>query len=253
MAKKRGFPMQGELVICAVKKLNPNSADVFLEEYGMDGMVHISEIVTGWVRNIKDHIKVGQTGVAKVIRVNEDEGYIALSLKRVDSRQEKEKLKEYNLDKKAEKMLEMAAEKRKKTLDQAYKEVGFTLQESFGSLFKAFKKSVSGPEGLISRGIAAEWAEAISDVAVKNIEQKEFEFRADLTLRSYDENGLDSIKELLGNAEKAGLEVLYISAPRYMLKFRTKDAKKGEREFQEILEKLESKSKKVETSAKIIE
>ncbi|MBS3054630.1 MAG: S1 RNA-binding domain-containing protein [Candidatus Aenigmarchaeota archaeon] len=253
MAKKRGFPMQGELVICVVKRLNPNSADVFLEEYGMDGMVHISEIVTGWVRNIKDHIKVGQTGVAKVIRVNEAEGYIALSLKRVDSRQEKEKLKEYNLDKKAEKMLGMAAEKRKKTLDQAYKEVGFTLQESFGSLFKAFKKAASGAEGLTSRGIPAEWAEAIAEVASKSIVQKEFEFRAELTLRSYDEDGLGAIKDLLANAEKEGVDVHYVSAPRYMLKFRTKDAKKGEREFQQILEKLESTSKKVETSAKMIE
>ncbi|HLD83714.1 MAG TPA: S1 RNA-binding domain-containing protein [archaeon] len=253
MAKKRGFPMQGELVICVVKRLNPNSADVFLEEYGKEGMVHISEIVTGWVRSIKDHIKIGQTGVAKVMRVNESEGYIALSLKRVDSRQEKEKMKEYNLDKKAEKMLGMAAEKMKKTLDQAYAEVGFTLQESFGSLFKAFKKAASGGDALKSRGIPEEWASVIAEVAAKNIEQKEFAFKADLTLRSYEGDGLEAIKELLGNAEKAGVEVHYISAPRYMLKFRTKDAKKGERQFQEILDTLESKSKKVESSAKITE
>jgi translation initiation factor 2 alpha subunit (eIF-2alpha) len=99
MTKKRGFPMQGELVICTVKKLNPNSADVVLTEYQKEAMIHISEIVSGWVRNIKDHLKPAQTVVAKVMRVNEQDGYIALSVKRVDVRQEKEKLKEYNLDK----------------------------------------------------------------------------------------------------------------------------------------------------------
>ena len=113
--------MQGELVICTVNKINPNSAYVILEEYGKEGMIHISELVSGWVRNIKDHVKVGQKVVAKITRVNENDGYIALSLKRVDDRQEKEKLKEYNLDNKAERMLEIVAKERKKTLKRGEK------------------------------------------------------------------------------------------------------------------------------------
>jgi translation initiation factor 2 subunit 1 len=251
MTKKRGFPMQGELVICTVKKLNPNSADVVLTEYQKEAMIHISEIVSGWVRNIKDHLKPAQTVVAKVMRVNEQDGYIALSVKRVDVRQEKEKLKEYNLDKKAEKMLEMAAKVNKKTLEKAYEEVGFTLQESFGSLFKAFKKSITSPDSLISRGISEEWVSIIKEIAEKNIEQKEFEFKAKAELKSYSGDGVNDIKELLKEAESLGLEVLYISAPEYLLKLKTKDAKRGERLFAEAVKKLESASNKKKIENKI--
>lgn len=252
MSKKRGFPMQGELVIGIVKRIHPNSVDVHLEEYDRDAMLHISEIVSGWVKSIKDHLKIGQKIVTKVQRINEPEGYISLSLKRVDRRQEKEKLKEYNLDAKAEKMLEMAAGQKKKSLAVAYKEVGYDMQEAFGSLFKAFKKSISNPEALESRGISESWITVIRDIAEKSIEQKEFEFQARATLRSYDENGLKEIKNVLKKAEELGASVHYLSAPLYMLKFTTKDAKKGEKQFNGLLKNVESASKKVEIKVEII-
>ncbi|MBI4014591.1 MAG: S1 RNA-binding domain-containing protein [Candidatus Aenigmarchaeota archaeon] len=253
MAKKRGFPMQGELVICIVRHVNPNSAELILEEYDKEGMIHISEIVSGWVNSIKDHLKAGQKVVAKVTKVNEDDGYIALSIKRVEPRQEKEKLKEYNLDKKAEKLLEMAAKLKKKTLSAAYEEVGFAMQEHFGSLFKAFKKAMGSPTALTDKGIPEGWASVIQEIAEKNIEQKEFEFRANATMTTHEPDGIDAIKALLGEAEKMGIGVHYISAPFYMFKYRTKDAKKGEKYFTDAIEKIKARARpKIECKAEIV-
>ena len=109
MVKKRGFPMLGEIVICKITKINPNSAFARLEEYNKEGMIHISEISSGWVRDIRQHVKPNQSVIAKVVRLNEGSGEISLSLKRVDDKQQNEKMKDYNLNKKAEKMLEIAA------------------------------------------------------------------------------------------------------------------------------------------------
>ena len=238
MVRKRGIPQQGELVICKIDKISPNSATAILIEYNIEGMIHISEVFSGWVRDIRNHIKSGQQVVAKVTRIDEEKRFISLSLKRVDNKQEKDKIKEYNLEQKAEKMLEMAAKSLNKDLDTAYEEIGFLLQENFGSIYEGFKKSIKNPAQLASRGISEEWIKVMQEIAEKNIEQKEFEFRAKLFIRNYEPNGLEKIKKILLNAEKSGLEVKYIAAPEYLVRFKTKNAKKGEKEFTEKLTKL---------------
>ena len=239
MVKKRGMPSIGELVICKISKINPNSAFAYLEEYGIEGMIHISEVSSGWIRDIRQFVKTGQTAVAKVTRV--EENHVSLSLKRVDKKQENNKIKDYRLNQRAEKMLQIAAEGMKKTLDKAYEEVGFVLQENFGSLYEGFKLSMSNPQLLKERGIPEKWVEQLKMVAEKTIVQKEFEFRARLHIKIYKEGGVNIIKEIVTNARKSGLDVRYIAAPEYLVKFKTMNAKKGEREFIDLLEKIKYK------------
>ncbi|MBI2578277.1 MAG: S1 RNA-binding domain-containing protein [Candidatus Aenigmarchaeota archaeon] len=236
MVKKRGLPSEGELVICTITKINPNSAFAFMEEYGKEGMIHISEIAPGWVRDIRQHLKTGQTGVAKVMRI--DDKTISLSIKRVDDNQRNQKTKEYNLENKAERLLEIAAKKLEKNLDQAYEEVGFLLQEKFGSIYEGFKTALNAPDNLKKRGIPDKWVEVIREVAEKSIEQKEFEFKARLLINTYKPNGVIIIKDILKKAAAAGLDVRYIAAPEYLVRYKTKNAKKGQRYIEEKLEEL---------------
>ena len=245
MVRKRGFPSLGELVIYKINRVNPNSAFAILEEYKKEGMIHISEISSGWVRDIRNHIKAGQTGVAKVIRV--EGGHISLSLKRVDKRQENERMREYKLDQKAEKMLELVAKKLGKSTNEAYSLVGFYLQENFGSLHKGFKMAMKKPDKL---EIPSEWIEAMAEIAKKSIEQKEFIFKARLSMKSYKGNGINIIKGLLRKAARNGLEVKYIAAPEYMVIYKTKEAKKGEKEFLSALDNI--KTADAEVSYKVL-
>lgn len=243
------MPSEGELVICTITKINPNSAFAFLEEYGKEGMVHISEVATGWVRDIRQHLKTGQTGVAKVMRI--DGETISLSIKRVDDNQRNQKTKEYNLENKAERLLEIAAQKLGRNLDQAYEEVGFLLQEKFGSIYEGFKTALNAPDNLKKRGIPDKWVEVIREVAEKSIEQKEFEFRARLLINTYKPNGVIIIKDILKKAVSAGLDVRYIAAPEYLVRYKTKNAKKGQRYIEEKLEEL-SKNKDAEVKFELL-
>ena len=245
MARKRGFPSLGELVIYRINRVNPNSAFAILEEYKKEAMIHISEISSGWVRDIRNHIKVGQTGVAKIVRI--EGGHVSLSLKKVDKRQENERMREYRLDQKAEKMLELVAKKFGKGIDEAYSLVGFYLQENFGSLHKGFEMAMKKPDQL---EIPAQWVEAMGDIAKKSIEQKEFIFKARLLIKSYKGNGINIIKELLRKAAKDGLEIKYIAAPEYMVVYKTKEAKKGKREFLSVLDNI--KATDAEVSYKVL-
>lgn len=236
LARKRGEPDRGEIVVCTITNINPHSAFVHIEEYNKEGMIHISEIASGWVKDIRKFVKKGQTVIAKIVR--KDGRGLLLSLKRVDKRQENERMKEYRLSQRAEKMLEMTAKDLNKTLDEAYEEIGYLLQENFGSMYEGFKTLVTNPEKINKINLPKEWVDALKPIAEKNIEQKDFEFRAMLKVRSLDPNGIETVKKILSKAEKSHLSVHYIAAPDYMVKYTTKHAKKGEKEFTEILENL---------------
>ncbi len=237
--QKRGLPSQGEFVIGKVTRINPNSAFVALEEYPVEGMVHISEITSGWVRDIRNHIRVGQPVVARVMRVD-DKNHISLSVKRVSQSEAKEKMKAYNMEKKADRMLEMIAAKLKISMEDIYREIGFALHDNFGSLYEGFRRSLQNPDSLRKRGIDEKWILLLKEVAEKSIEQKEFVFSSRLFLKTYKPDGINIVKNVLMEAEKLGLEVKYISAPEYLVRYRTKLAKKGEKEFLEKLDRLAS-------------
>ncbi len=49
-----------------------------------DGLIHISEISYGYVRNVNDFIKIGDKIYAKVIGIDKDTGKINLSIKDID-------------------------------------------------------------------------------------------------------------------------------------------------------------------------
>ena len=234
MVKKRGMPSSGELVICKVENINPHSAFLRLQEYGIEGMVHISEVSSGWVRDIRNHVKIGQTVVAKVTRI--DGNNISLSLKRVDEKQRNDKIRESNFEEKAEKMLELAAKQLDKTLEEAYEEAGYILQEKFGTIYEGFRKSMT--HNIVERGIPQQWATVIKEVAEKSITQKEFVFKARLFVKTLKPGGVNVIKGILGEVEKNGLEVRYIAAPEYLVRYKTKNAKQGRKHFAEALENL---------------
>ena len=235
MVKKKGFPEVGEFVLCRISRINPNSAFAALEEYGMEGMVHISEVSAGWVRDIRKFVKPNELRVAKVVRID-DQGRISLSLKRVSKNDENRRMKSFRLEHRAEKMLELAAQLLKKSPEET-EEVGFKLQE-FGSLYDAFLAALQRPDSLVKKGVPERWVSALKEIAEKNIEQKEFEFKANLTLKTFKPNGVYIIKTILAEAEKMNLDVRYIAAPNYLVKYKSKNAKKGEREFLEKLGKL---------------
>ena len=50
---------------------------------GKDGMIHVSELKQGFVKNVEEVVKLGDFVRAKIIKVDEDGGSIGLSLKQM--------------------------------------------------------------------------------------------------------------------------------------------------------------------------
>lgn len=78
----------GAIVEGKVTGLTAFGAFVSLPD-GKSGMVHISEVSTSFVKDIKDFLKEGQTVKVKVVGISE-EGKISLSIRKAEAPKERE-------------------------------------------------------------------------------------------------------------------------------------------------------------------
>ena len=86
-------PEVGELVLALIKKISSHGVTVNLEEYdNRSGFLHISEVATGWVKNISRFVTINQKVVLKVIRLDVVRGEVDLSLRQVSGEERKQKL-----------------------------------------------------------------------------------------------------------------------------------------------------------------
>jgi len=70
----------GQIVKGKVIGLQQYGAFIALDEE-VKGLIHISEITDGFVRDIRDFLNVGDAVMVKVIAINPDDGNVALSLR----------------------------------------------------------------------------------------------------------------------------------------------------------------------------
>lgn len=234
LLKRKGFPEENELLLCTVTNTFHHGVFVDVEEYGKSGMIHISEVSPGRIRNIRDFVKQGKKIVCKVLRIDEERGHIDLSLRRVNERQKKEKINEIKQEQKAEKIIEFAAKKLDKDFKKLYDEITLKIFEKYDFVHLCFEDVVKGDVSLEKFGIDKKIAELLTESVKERMKPAEVFVKGELKLKSYAENGVEIIKEALNKAlNKDNVVVLYGGAGRYKIKVNANDYKDAE----DILEK----------------
>jgi general stress protein 13 len=74
----------GSIVKGKVTGIQPYGAFVALDEE-TQGLVHISEIAHGFVKDIHDHVKVGEEVTVKILSVDEESQRISLSIRAAEN------------------------------------------------------------------------------------------------------------------------------------------------------------------------
>ncbi|MDY6771613.1 MAG: S1 RNA-binding domain-containing protein [Candidatus Nanohaloarchaea archaeon] len=217
MRSYKDRPDEGSLVVIEVEEINPHSVYAQLEEYpGVNGLIHISEISRSWVRDIRKHLDEGEKTVALVLEEDDDDSdSVNLSLKRVNDNQKREKMQEWNKEKKADKFIEKVADRAGEDFDEVYENVAFPLQQEFGNTFDGFEEAVVDQEA-IEDVIDDRYRDDVIDVAKDNISLKQVKLEGELDIEVPTGHGLATIKEAIKAGD--GVEVDYISAPKYKIK-----------------------------------
>lgn len=233
--KYSGWPDAGELVVGKVDAIEDFGVFVDLEEYeDKRGLVHISEVASGWIKNVRDHVREGQTVVCKVLSVDEDSHQIDLSLKDVNDHQRKETIQRWKNEQKAEKWLTIAIGE---DADRdRFIEVAEALLGSQGSLYEAFEATaIHGEEALEDVQLDEDTIDAIVETARENVSVPYVEVSGYVDLSTPEPDGVDVVRDALRSAEGNGevpdeieLSVTYVGAPEYRVKVRAPNYKAAE-------------------------
>ena len=76
---------KNEVILGTVTGIEKYGIFVTLDEY-YNGLIHISEISDGFVRNINNYVTIGETIKARILEVDEDGYQVKLSIKNLDYR-----------------------------------------------------------------------------------------------------------------------------------------------------------------------
>jgi translation initiation factor 2 subunit 1 len=238
--KKEGFPEEDELVMCTVTKVQFHSVFATLDEYGKSGMIHISEVSPGRIRNIRDFVKEGKKVVCKVLRINTEKGHIDLSLRRVTETQRRKKVDELKQEQKAEKILEFISKDMNLDAKKLFWDISKNISKKYSSLYEFFQQVVTDTNAIKDAGIDAEIEKKLEEAIKARIKESSVKIEGKLKLTSYAANGVDVIKEALKKAAETGnesLSIKYLGAGTYNIEVNASDYKEAEKILEDALEK----------------
>lgn len=238
MSRVRGFPEHGELVVCTVKNVKNFGAFVTLDEYDdKEGFVHVRDVATGWVKYIRDYIREGQKIVCKVLGVDSSKGHIDLSLKSVNEHQKREKIQQWKNEKKAEKLMEIIAERMSISIDDAYDMFGNDLLDVYETLYGAFEAVVADQEDFV-QDFSGDWLDTFIEVAKENVVPPSVQIDGILELTSSAPDGMERVKHALMAAEACAdgydVEITCVGCPKYRIVVTAAEYKEAEEIMKEI-------------------
>lgn len=242
-AKKVEWPEPGELVLATVRKITDFGAYVTLDEYGKEGLLHVSEISSGWVRNIREFVREEQKVVLKVLRVNAEKGQVDLSLRRVSRHERREKVLSSKMEKKAESLMRSVSEKLQIPFEELYAKTGAQIEEKFGGVYEGLEKAArEGPDALVEAGLPKDLATALAEVAKDKIKPPFVKVKGVLELQSLKPNGIVVVREALLSAQKiekprdTRIRLYAVAAPKYAVEVMAEDYKEAEKILQKAAE-----------------
>ena len=271
MVKSRSkFPKEGTFVIAKVTVVQDQYVYVDLIDFeGLDseecarGMIHISEISSRWIKNIRNYVRIGQRIVLRVLRVDAEKGHVDLSLRRVNSAQRENRMKEWKYAVKFENLLQFLTETEGVNMsqDEAYELIGFPVLDFFDTYQEAIESLKENGDEILSElnGITDEIKSALLKIINENVSISTVSISGKVKLSFTSENGIDHIKDSLTEAlkiipskETRNIQISYIAAPFYRLEIISKDYLDAENILSDALEVIEHSAEKYNGSFEFI-
>ena len=248
------LPEVGYIVIATIKRVESYGAYVGLDEFGgKEGLLHISEISSRWVRNIRNHVRPGQKVVLQVLRTDPSKEQVDLSLRRVSRDEKRKKLEEWKKARKSETLLTQVAHGLGKDVDELYEAEGVKIVERYGSLYEGLEAaSKQGVSALTEAGVSADIAEILSEIAKEKIVIKGVTVQGVIEMTSLGSEGVEDIKSAFIDASTVAEEydsnitITTLGAPKYRIELAAEDYKKAELALDKTVSSIRSNWEKVE-------
>jgi translation initiation factor 2 subunit 1 len=237
------WPEVGDFVVVTVQRVESYGAYVSLDEYSnKEGLLHISEISSRWVRNIRNHVRPNQKVVLQVLRTDPGKGQVDLSLRRVSRDDKRKKLESWKKARKAETLLAQAAQELGTGVPELYGSVGVKLVEAYGSLYEGLEvASKKGVDALKDAGVDAKTAKVLSTIAQDKIIIKGVTVQGVFEATAMSSSGVMDIKDAFMKVEEVAQEneattkIYTLGAPKYRIELTAEDYKKAEQALDQVV------------------
>ncbi len=249
--RKQGLPEVEDIVLCKVSKLYPNTVFVDLLEYpGKTGMIYISEIAPGRIRNLREYVELDRQIVCKVLKVDPHSGNIDLSLRRVNSAQRSAKLEEIKQELKAETLVKSIAEKTKRPLEEVYAMVSQQVFKEYSHLYLCFREIAEDAANLEKLGVENSLAHELTAVILEKFKPPKVTISGEIRLTTYASDGIEKIKIIFAEITKAvpSLSTFYLGGGRYKFGIEDVDYKAAEKKLHKAEELLAKFNDKLSTA-----
>ena len=198
-----------------------NSVFCTLDEYGLQGMIHISEVSPGRIRNIREHVQEGKKIICMILRLNRERNQIDLSLRRVTETQKRAKNLELKAEMKAEKLIEHYAQQElKQPPEKVYQEIAGPILKQYEYVHFAFNEVAEGTTTLEKLGVPKPHATRLSEIIVEKMPPKNVTIKGTLSISTYAENGVETVQKALLAARAADekhITINYLGNGQYRL------------------------------------
>ncbi len=194
-------------------------------------MIHISEVSPGRIRNINDFVKVGKAIVCKVLRINTERGHIDLSLRRVNDNQKRKKMDKIKQELKAEKIIEDSAKILEQDVQKFYEKVSKIPMEQDGYVYPSFEAVIEEDYDLNELQLDKKEVEILEKLVKERIKLKQVEIVGNITVKTYEPNGVEIVKKALimvEDIDREKITVKYLGASKFKLRIIAHDYKEAE-------------------------
>ena len=245
--RKQGLPGEDEVLLCTVTNVQYNSVFCALDEYpGLSGMIHISEVTAGRIRNIREYVQEGRKIVCKVLHVDQAKGHIDLSLRRVMEGQRREKNAAIKQELKAENLLTHVAKELKTDIKELYPNVMEAVSDRYEYLFRAFEAVVDGQFSFTSTKLDKKSATRIDDLVKERIKPKSVSVESVLHISTFAENGVQKVRDaLIAGRDAAKGDLRYLGAGSWKFTVTAEEYKDAEKRLKACVDAVEKAFKKV--------
>jgi len=241
------WPETGEMVVATVTRLESYGAYVALDEYdNKEALLHISEISSRWVRNIRNHVRENQKVVLQVLRVDPSKGQVDLSLRRVNKDDRRKKIEQWKKTRKAETLLKLAATELKMTPNDLFDEISPKLNEANVSLYDTLEQTAKkGITILTDLGIKEKTSESLASVAKDKIIVKGVTIQGVFEVTAMGSRGVEEIKDVfhtikdLGEETESTISLYTLGSPKYRVEVTAEDYKKAELALDRVVKQAE--------------
>jgi len=248
MIAPKEMPDAGELVLIKITKVLPHGAYCKLVEYNFEAYIPIAEVSSGWIKNIREFIREGQQDVAKTIFVDKDKRSVDVSLKKTTQKEKKDKISEYNTEKRAENIFNKTLELANKT-DKKH-EIISKIPKNITTYTEIINEIAEGKDPL-SPVADKDFTKQLYEAVKKTIKPKTYTVSYNIEMNiTNPKSGVGVLKEIFKQIEGLGAEVLYLGAPHYRVMSTDSSYLKAESRIKEIENILEKHHRDVYYSMK---